>query len=67
MGTRWESGQEFIGLSVDPIFSPAVPLSELGSGIKNGFEGAVRKGRGQEKPLMTPPGKAMRVFSGYPI
>lgn len=67
MGTRWESRQEFTGLSVDPIFSPAVPLSELGSGIKNGFERAVRRGKREEKPLMTPSGKAMRVFSGYPI
>lgn len=67
MGTRWGSGQEFTGLSVDLIFPPAIPLSEFGSGIKNGLEGQLEEAGDRKKTLLTPSGKAMRVFSGYSI
>lgn len=51
MGTRWESRQEFRGLSMSPLYFPGFPkpLSELGSGIKNGLEGQIEEAGGNRK------------------
>lgn len=63
MGAKWESGQEFRGLSMNPIYSPGFPkpLSELSSGTKNGLEGQL--GRITNISFE----KAMSAFSGYSV